>query len=200
MATATCVCPLRPAQSRAATQTGFVTPCQRCANRALPIHVLLRRRRRCRPSRSELPHGIARPAVRMVAQRLQHGFLWPRGALAGGPARLGRRVSLPLAHTAASGVLASRRYDPGARLIRAWLPELSGLPAELAHQPWAASAERLCLGDCPAAGTAAPAEGVAGQAGEAAVGGDEDSGMHYYPTPVVDPATQIAKGPKGRRQ
>ncbi|KAI7843632.1 hypothetical protein COHA_002872 [Chlorella ohadii] len=98
-----------------------------------------------------------------------------------------------------------QRYDPGARLIRAWLPELSGLPAELAHQPWAASAEqlaaaRLCLGHCPAAGTAAPAEGVAGQAGEAAVGGEEDSGMHYYPTPVVDPATQIAKGPKGRRQ
>jgi deoxyribodipyrimidine photo-lyase len=32
-------------------------------------------------------------------------------------------------------------YDPEAALIKAWLPELKGLPAACAHQPWALPAE-----------------------------------------------------------
>jgi deoxyribodipyrimidine photo-lyase len=37
-----------------------------------------------------------------------------------------------------SPVLQSRRYDPEGGLIRRWLPELAGLPAEHIHEPWRA--------------------------------------------------------------
>lgn len=85
------------------------------------------------------------------------------------------------------------RYDPQARLIAAWLPQLAALPAELAHQPWAASPEQLaaaglCLGEPPAAAAAEAGEAVA------------ENRLHYYPLPIVHPATQVAKGPKKQQQ
>lgn len=119
---------------------------------------------------------------------------------------------------------ANCRYDSEARLIKAWLPELAGLPVDLAHQPWAASpdqlaAARLRLGEPSAAGEAAgeaaqsvdlagtgsaAAEAAAAVAQEAAAAqkppaaaGDE--GPLFYPLPVIDPATQIGKAPKPRR-
>ena len=36
----------------------------------------------------------------------------------------------------------ARRYDPDAEYVRTWLPELSSLPADAAHEPWAA--RELC--------------------------------------------------------
>lgn len=119
---------------------------------------------------------------------------------------------------------ANCRYDSEARLIKAWLPELAGLPADLAHQPWAASpdqlaAARLRLGEPPAAGGAqeaappvdsadtgnAASEAAAAVAQEAAAvqkppAAAGDDGPLVYPLPIVDPATQIGKGPNKPRR
>lgn len=44
-------------------------------------------------------------------------------------------------------VLQSERFDPRGDYIRAWLPELTGLPDPLVHQPWKASElELACAG------------------------------------------------------
>ncbi|KAL4856395.1 Cryptochrome DASH [Chlorella vulgaris] len=82
------------------------------------------------------------------------------------------------------------RYDPDARLIRAWVPQLAALsPPELAHQPWAAPLEALA-----AAGVQLRPwqQGAAAEA-ESGTGG-------WYPLPAVDPATQTGKGPKKQQQ
>jgi deoxyribodipyrimidine photo-lyase len=62
-------------------------------------------------------------------------------------------------------VTQGERYDPGAALAAAWLPELRGLPPVRRHRPWE--------------------EDLA-----------EGAGPKVYPGPIVDPATQIAKGPR----
>ncbi len=62
------------------------------------------------------------------------------------------------------------RYDPDAQLAAAWLPPLAALPAAARHRPWELQPE------------AAAAAGFV-------LGRD-------YPLPVVDPATQIAVGPR----
>lgn len=91
------------------------------------------------------------------------------------------------------------RYDPDARLVTAWLPELADLQhvqpgggPELAHQPWLASPQALAaaglrLGQRP---PVAAAEAAAG--GESAA----EERRSWYPEPLVDPALQTAKGPK----
>jgi deoxyribodipyrimidine photo-lyase len=38
-------------------------------------------------------------------------------------------------------VLQGKRHDPDGRYVRKWLPELSAVPAGLAHAPWEMSAE-----------------------------------------------------------
>ena len=110
-----------------------------------------------------------------------------------------------------------RRYDPEAVLIRDWVPQLAALqPAELAHQPWAATPEALAaagvrLGDAPAAaegqeqqeqqekeGQQQEAEGQEAAAVAATVAGAACGG--WYPLPVVDPASQTGKGPKQKQQ
>lgn len=95
------------------------------------------------------------------------------------------------------------RYDPAAQLIRSWVPELAALPPELAHQPWQATPEQLAaarvrLGGPGQAG-AAPADAGAAHAEAAAVAAEEP-GLQSYPRPLVDPATQVAKGPKQAKQ
>lgn len=100
----------------------------------------------------------------------------------------------------------------------AWLPELAGLhPAELAHQPWTTPPEALAAAGVRLVesvsytsspetaskglvGAAAPRE-EAGAAGaqQQWQKGQEEAGMAgggVYPLPMVDPATQLAKGPK----
>jgi hypothetical protein len=111
------------------------------------------------------------------------------------------------------------RYDPEAVLIRDWVPQLAALqPAELAHQPWAATPEALAaagvrLGDAPAAaegqeqqeqqeqqekeGQQQVAEGQEAAAVAAAVAGAACGG--WYPLPMVDPASQTGKGPKQKQ-
>ncbi|MEM4780322.1 MAG: FAD-binding domain-containing protein [Halalkalicoccus sp.] len=41
----------------------------------------------------------------------------------------------------------AKRYDPDAEYVRTWLPELSSLPAEAAHEPWEASEKLLAAYD-----------------------------------------------------
>lgn len=69
-------------------------------------------------------------------------------------------------------------YDPEATLIQAWVPELAHLPAALAHRPWEV------------------AEGSA-EAGEQGAGSPEGAGCARgagsYPTPMVDPQTQVRR-------
>lgn len=67
------------------------------------------------------------------------------------------------------------QYDEDGALITAWVPELRALPtAALRHQPFAASEE--------AAAACGFRPGV------------------DYPLPLVDPATQIAVGPRKQKQ
>ena len=57
-------------------------------------------------------------------------------------------------------------YDPDAQLVRAWVPEVAGLPAAHAHQPWAVPAHAA-----------------------------EECGFDLardYVEPLLDPASQIA--------
>jgi hypothetical protein len=84
-------------------------------------------------------------------------------------------------------VTQGERYDPDAQLIAAWLPPLRALrPARLAHRPWEAPGEALEAAGLRLVRDPQQGEerGAAGQAGA------------WYPLPVVDPATQIGKGPK----
>lgn len=92
-------------------------------------------------------------------------------------------------HTISQGL----RYDPEARLIASWVPELAGLAPDAMHQPWAAPPEALtaagvCLGEAPVA---------AGE--EQAAVAASSARVSWYPLPVVDPATQIAKGPRKKQ-
>jgi deoxyribodipyrimidine photo-lyase len=57
----------------------------------------------------------------------------------------------------------AERYDPDAAYVRRWLPELDGLSAADAHEPWRADADELA------------AQGV-------------ELGVDY-PRPMVDPGT-----------
>lgn len=90
------------------------------------------------------------------------------------------------------------RYDPEARLIQAWVPQLAALrPAQLAHQPWAAPPAALAaagvrLGCEPQAATAEAGTERQEQQKQQQLGG-------WYPLPVVDPASQIGKGPKQKQ-
>lgn len=95
------------------------------------------------------------------------------------------------------------RYDPQAALVRTWLPELATLPTELAHQPWLATPGQLAeagvqLGHPEQAGHA-PAGAAATRAEETASAG-EAAGQRWYPLPLVDPSTQVAKGPRQTQQ
>ena len=59
-------------------------------------------------------------------------------AAAAGCLRDGTPLAEPLDVAAAS-----RRIDPDAAFLRAWVPELAGLPSELAFEPWDAPPEAL---------------------------------------------------------
>lgn len=93
------------------------------------------------------------------------------------------------------------RYDPHARLIAAWLPELAGLPPAAAHQPWehaqALQAAGVRLG---LAGQQQGQQQVEGQEEEEQQAAGRGGGMRWYPLPLVDPSTQVAKGPRPAKQ
>ena len=61
------------------------------------------------------------------------GWQWVAGCGADGAPYF--RVFNPVAQ--------SRRFDPGARYLRQWLPELGRLPNDLLHAPWEASTAAL---------------------------------------------------------
>ena len=94
------------------------------------------------------------------------------------------------------------RYDPEARLIAAWCPELARLPAAAAHQPWAAPPEDLQAAGVRLgpASTAADQEQQAGQQQQQQQQAPAGDGMRWYPLPLVDPSTQVAKGPRPSKQ
>ena len=155
-------------------------------------------RRWRRPSRPNVPQRHSGPAVRAARGAMQVSRQ-PAFAARALPRRLrSSSAQRPLTHPcpATLSCVPSPRYDPQARLIAAWLPQLAALPPELAHQPWAASPDQLAaaglfLGEPPAAaGDGQPA------AAEAAAAG---APLRYYPLPIVDPATQTAKQPKKQR-
>lgn len=60
------------------------------------------------------------------------------------------------------------QYDPDAALVKAWVPELVHLPAELAHQPWGCGSEEVGIGE------------------------------NGYPAPLVEPSTQITRPRKAK--
>ncbi|UCF68100.1 MAG: deoxyribodipyrimidine photo-lyase [Acidobacteriota bacterium] len=62
------------------------------------------------------------------------GWQWTAGC--GADAALFFSVFNPVAQ--------SHKFDPDAKYIARWLPELSRLPAKLRHEPWKATASQLC--------------------------------------------------------
>ncbi|KAL4431731.1 hypothetical protein ABPG77_002947 [Micractinium sp. CCAP 211/92] len=92
------------------------------------------------------------------------------------------------------------RYDPEAELICRWVPELAALPTELAHQPWQATPEQMAAAGVQLESAEQAGADLVVADTEAAADVAEAAGHHWYPLPLVDPATQVAKGHKQAKQ
>lgn len=80
------------------------------------------------------------------------------------------------------------------------MPELAALPTELAHQPWQATPEQLAAAGMQLESAEQAGADLVVADTEAAADMAEAAGHHWYPLPLVDPATQVAKGHKQAKQ
>jgi deoxyribodipyrimidine photo-lyase len=96
-------------------------------------------------------------------------------------------------------VTQGERYDEEGALVATWLPALARLPPRRRHQPWLTGADGGG-GDGSRQSALQPegeAEKVDGVQGGAVSSG---SGVDGYPSPIVEPVTQIGEGAAGKRK